>query len=116
MVAILKTRAMTSKKNRENFCPVLYTLDLIGGKWKIPIVAQLQGGTKRFKDLVNGIEGITPRMLAKELKDLEANGLVSRKAYAEVPPRVEYSITESGRLLKPVVAEIKKWGNRHLSV
>lgn len=116
MIAKLKTSKMTSKKVRKNFCPVLYTLDLIGGKWKIPIIAQLQSGTKRFKDLLTGIEGITPRMLVKELKDLEANNLISRKVYAEVPPKVEYTITESGKRLKPVVAEIKKWGNQHLAV
>lgn len=115
MIASLNTNTMTSKKIRKNFCPVRYTLDLIGGKWKIPIIAQLQSGTKRFKDLLSAIEGITPRMLAKELKDLEANQLITRKVYAEVPPKVEYTITESGKLLKPVVAEIKKWGNQHLS-
>ena len=104
------------KKNRKNFCPVLFTIDLIGGKWKIPIIAQLQTGTKRFKELEKGIEGITARMLIKELKDLEENNLVTRKVYAEVPPKVEYTLTESGRNLKPLIGEIKKWGNKHLGV
>jgi DNA-binding HxlR family transcriptional regulator len=102
------------KKNRKNFCPVLFTLDLIGGKWKIPIIAQLQVGTKRFKELEKGIEGITARMLIKELKDLEENNLVLRQVYAQVPPKVEYSLTQSGKNLKPLIGEIKKWGNSHL--
>jgi DNA-binding HxlR family transcriptional regulator len=102
------------KKNRKNFCPVLYTIDLIGGKWKIPIIAQLQSGTKRFKELEKAIEGITPRMLIKELKDLEENKLVTRQVFAEVPPRVEYTLTQSGKNLKGLIGEIKKWGNAHL--
>jgi DNA-binding HxlR family transcriptional regulator len=102
------------KKNRENFCPVLHTIDVIGGKWKLPIIAQLNTGTKRFKELEKGIEGITARMLIKELRDLEKNKLVRREVFAEVPPRVEYTLTESGRSLKPLISEIKKWGNLHL--
>ena len=102
------------KKNRKNFCPVLYTVDLLGGKWKIPIVSQLQSGTKRFKELERSIEGITARMLAKELKDLEENKLVVRTVFAEVPPRVEYALTPSGKNLKGLIVEIKKWGNSHL--
>lgn len=102
------------KKNRKNFCPVLYTIDLIGGKWKIPIIAQLDGGTKRFKELERNIEGITARMLIKELKDLEENGIIKREVFAEVPPRVEYSLMENGKRLKPLIMEIKNWGNLHL--
>lgn len=113
--SFLTIKDLQMKKNRKNFCPVLFTLDLIGGKWKIPIIASLQSGTKRFKELEQSIEGITARMLIKELKDLEENNLVVRQAYAEVPPRVEYSLTESGRSLRHLVSEIKKWGNTHLS-
>jgi DNA-binding HxlR family transcriptional regulator len=102
------------KKNRKNSCPVIHTLDLIGGKWKLPIISQLQNGTRRFSELEKGIEGITARMLIKELKDLEENGLVHRKVYAEVPPRVEYSLTDTGRTLKGLIIEIKKWGNANL--
>lgn len=111
---IVERQGEKMKKNRKNFCPVLYTLDLIGGKWKIPIIAQLMGGTKRFKEIEKSIEGITARMLIKELKDLEENQLVIRKVYAEVPPKVEYSLTESGKNLKALIAEINKWGNTHL--
>ena len=109
------SKAFTMKKNRKNFCPVQYTLDLIGGKWKLPIIATLESGTKRFKELERNIEGITARMLVKELKDLEENGLVTRQVFAEVPPKVEYTLTDSARNLKPLVAEIKKWGNKHLA-
>jgi len=113
--SIVHSKGFKMKKNRNNFCPVLFTLDLIGGKWKIPIIAQLQSGTKRFNELQKGIEGITARMLVKELKDLEVNSLVTRQVFAEVPPKVEYTLTQSGKNLKPLIGEIKKWGNSHLN-
>ena len=102
------------KKNRNKFCAVLDTLDIIGGKWKLPIISQLQDGTKRFKELEHGIEGITARMLSKDLKELEAYKIVNRKIYAEVPPRVEYSLTNKGKSLKSLILEIKNWGNQYL--
>ena len=105
------------KKNRKNFCPVFHTLDLIGGKWKIPIISHLQnGGTLRFKELENRIEGITSRMLVKELRHLEEHKLVERKIYAEIPPKVEYSLTDAGRSLKHLISEIKKWGTLNKSL
>jgi DNA-binding HxlR family transcriptional regulator len=113
--SIVHSKHLNMKKNRNNFCAVLFTLDLIGGKWKIPIIAQLLSGTKRFKELERGIEGITARMLVKELKDLEAFNLVTRQVFAEVPPKVEYTLTPSGKNLKQLIAEIKKWGNAHLN-
>ena len=92
------------KKFRENFCPILHTLDVIGGKWKLPLIAKLCTlGTMRFKELERSIEGITPRMLAKELQELERKGLVTRSVFAEVPPRVEYTPYASWALVAPFV-------------
>lgn len=105
------------KKDRKKFCPVFHTLDLIGGKWKIPIISHLQsGGTLRFKELENRIEGITSRMLVKELRHLEEHKLVERKIYAEIPPKVEYTLTEAGQSLKHLISEIKKWGNSNCNL
>lgn len=72
--------------------------------------------TSRFKELERKIEGINTRMLVKELKQLEENGIVLRKVYAEVPPKVEYSLTEKGKALKSVLVEMKNWGNQFLTV
>lgn len=107
---------MKSKKNlkKENACPVRSTLDLIGGKWAFAILYTLMDGTKRFKELERAIEGINTRMLVKELKSLEANGIIKRKAYATVPPTVEYSLTAMGKNLKPVFSAIQKWAAEHI--
>lgn len=95
-------------------CPITGTMELLGGKWIFPIVYVLMSGTKRFKDLERSIDGINTRMLVKDLKHLEQNGIVSRTVYAEVPPKVEYSLTEKGKELTLVLAELKAWGKKHL--
>ncbi len=82
----------------------------------MPIIFALIYETKRFKELERSIEGINTRMLVKELKQLEDNGLVTRKVYAEVPPRVEYSLTDKGKALKNVLIEMREWGNQYLSL
>ena len=94
-------------------CPVQLTLELLGGKWKLPIIHSLYKSTKRFKELERDIEGVTPSMLTKQLKDLEANALVHREYFATIPPTVEYSLTEYGQTIVPLVLEIKKWGLQH---
>lgn len=106
---------MKNKKIVKNIkaCPVRTTLDLIGGKWAFAILYTLMDGTKRFKDLERAVEGINTRMLVKELKSLEANKIIRRKAYATVPPTVEYSLTEMGKNLKPVFTAIQKWAAEH---
>lgn len=102
---------MTVKKKLQlSQCPVTRTMNLIGGKWSLPIVHVLMDGTKRFKELERSIEGINTRMLVKELKQLEGNGIVNRKVYAEVPPRVEYSLTSKGHALKNILNELSSWG------
>jgi len=93
--------------------PVLDALELIGGRWKFVILYSLCDGKKRFKDLIADIEKITPKMLSKELKDLEKNGLVTRHAIATVPVTVEYEITEYGQTLEPVMLHIQDWGRKH---
>lgn len=86
------------------------TLDLIGGKWKGAILFRLSERTLRFNELGRLFYKITPRSLTKQLRELEADGLVHREIYAEVPPKVEYSLTEKGKTLAPVLAALKTWG------
>lgn len=92
-------------------------LDVIGGKWKGMIVYQLlDAGPLRFNALRREVGDITQRMLTKQLRELEDDGLVSRTVYAEVPPRVEYRLTPGGAALAPVIAALKAWGESHLRV
>ena len=94
-------------------CPVEATLELIGGKWKGIILYHLLGGKLRFSELKRQIPCVTQRMLTKQLRELEADGLVSRIVHAEVPPRVEYEMTEEGKTLQPILNLLKKWGAKH---
>ena len=103
---------------RRNFarrpgCAVEATLDLIDGKWKGVILFHLLAGTQRFGELRRRMPGITQRMLTKQLRALEEDGLVIRKVYAEVPPRVEYTLSEIGASLRPVIETLKAWGESH---
>ena len=91
-------------------CPVEATLDMIGGKWKSVILFRLFEGTKRFSELRRLHPNITQRMLTNQLRGLEGDGLVHRKVYPQVPPKVEYSLTPNGRTLKPVLLALEKWG------
>ena len=94
----------------ENNCPIRTVLDILGGKWAFSIVYSLLDGKKRFKELERSIEGINTRMLVKELKSMEENKIIVREAFATIPPTVEYSLTEKGRKLEPILAELYKWG------
>jgi len=91
-------------------CPIRDVLEILGGKWAFSIVYALLDGKKRFKELERSIEGINTRMLVKELKSMEANKIIIREAYATVPPTVEYTLTEKGKKLEPILAELYKWG------
>ena len=93
--------------------PVRDVLELLSGKWKLPIIISLMEGNKRFSEMARDIEGITDKMLSKELRDLEANELVKRTVYDDVPVIVEYSITEYGLSLKSVISEMWRWGDQH---
>lgn len=94
-------------------CPVEITMGLIGDKWKVLIIRDLLTGTKRFGELKKSLNGITQKVLTNNLRQMEASGLVNRKVYAEVPPRVEYSLTETGWSLKPILDSIVVWGNSY---
>lgn len=95
-------------------CPVEATLDMIGGKWKGVILFRLSEGTKRFGELRKLLPKVTQRTLTQQLRELEADGLVSRKIFAEVPPKVEYSLTDLGRSLKPLLVKLKDWGQANV--
>jgi DNA-binding HxlR family transcriptional regulator len=83
----------------------------VGGRWKVPIVYHLlAAGTLRFGELRNRLPGVTQKMLTQQLRELEADGIVSRKVYAQVPPKVEYSLTAAGASLKPVIDAMCRWG------
>ena len=94
-------------------CPVETTLMLIGDKWKILILRDLLTGTKRFGELKKSIGHVSQKVLTAQLRVMEANGLVHRKVYAEVPPRVEYSLTELGQSLKPITDAMGAWGEKY---
>jgi DNA-binding HxlR family transcriptional regulator len=101
-------------ENEVTACPTETALDLIGGKWKGMILFYLCSETRRFNQLMRLIPGITQRMLTKQLRDLESHGIVHREVYPEVPPKVEYSLTNLGKTLQPVVNELEKWGKGYL--
>lgn len=94
-------------------CPVETTLTLIGDKWKVLILRDLLPGTKRFGELKKSIGSVSQKVLTAQLRDMEASGLVNRKVYAEVPPRVEYSLTELGQSLKPILDSMWNWGEEY---
>jgi DNA-binding HxlR family transcriptional regulator len=102
----------TNFENRQvlNTCPVTYTITLIGGRWKPIILWSLVHGTHRFSELKRGIPMITEKMLTQQLRELEADGLVARQVYQEVPPKVEYSLTPLGQSLQPVLESMLRWG------
>ncbi len=95
--------------------PITDTLEIVGGKWKLPILFELlhQGTPLRFMELQRQIGGITAKMLSKELKDLEINQLVERKVYATIPVTVEYEMTEYGKTLGKVISALHDWGTQH---
>lgn len=93
--------------------PVRDSLEVINGKWKLPIIVALTFGPKRFRQIAKEVNGITDKMLSKELKDLEMNKLIKRDIYDTFPPTVEYSITEHGQSLRKVINELRDWGIKH---
>ena len=95
-------------------CPVEATLEVIGGKWKGIILFHLLGETRRFNELKRLMPGVTLRMLTRQLRELEEAHVVERKVYAEVPPKVEYSLTEFGKTLEPLFNNLRSWGLDYL--
>jgi DNA-binding HxlR family transcriptional regulator len=94
-------------------CPVATTVNLIGNKWKLLILRDLLAGTKRFGKLRKSVAGISQKVLTDNLRSLEEDGIVVRKIYAEVPPRVEYSLSELGETLRPIIDVMKQWGTAY---
>lgn len=94
-------------------CPVEMTLQLIGDKWKILILRDLLTGTKRFGELKKSVEGISQKVLTSNLRSMESSGLLTRKVFPEVPPRVEYTLTDIGYSLQPILDSMYTWGDNY---
>ena len=109
----------TNTVNRErliDFCGMVYATDILGGRWKLLILYKLEGRTLRFGELKKRLPNITDRMLTLHLQELEKDGLVVRTSYAEVPPRVEYQLSESAGQLAPIWKSLEQWGLAHRAV
>lgn len=97
-------------------CPVEITMGLIGDKWKVLIIRDLLTGTKRFGELKKSLSGITQKVLTNNLRQMESSGLIIRKVYAEVPPKVEYSLSNTGLSLKPILDSMVEWGEGYRKI
>ena len=106
---------MTSHPLEENQA-ISATIKILSGKWKILILFGLCGGTKRFNELRRLIPGVTQRMLTAQLRELENDGIVARKIFPQVPPKVEYSLTALGKTLTPILITLKKWGSNYCKI
>jgi len=100
---------------RPEACPVLKTADVISGKWTLLILRDLSRGINRFSSLERSLVGISPKTLSERLKSLERVGIITRKSFAEVPPRVEYTLTEMGWDLIPLIEQMREYGNKWLT-
>ena len=107
---------MSEQYQNENKCPVMNALNMIGGKWKMPILWQLYNSNLRYNELKRQLDGITNIMLTRCLRDLEEAGLVKRVQYSQIPPHVEYSLTEYSRKLGNALLDIKDWGEQMQTV
>jgi len=101
------------KLKEKTQCPVTATLQLIGGRWKTIIIYCLTFGTKRFGEIAVRIPDVSRKVLTEQLKELTADGIIKREQFNEIPPRVEYSLTELGKSLSPVIRELEKWGKEN---
>jgi len=102
------------KYDKANDCPIAATIDVIGGKWKPIIIWILMDDSKRFGELHKSIPGITIKVLSGHLKELEADGIINRKAYPEVPPKVEYSLSEKGKSLTSIMQQLALWSRDNI--
>jgi DNA-binding HxlR family transcriptional regulator len=107
---------MYSRNGKSYHCPVEAALDVIGGKWKPLILWALGDKVLRFNELQKGLPGVNTKMLTKQLRELEEDGVITRTVYPEVPPRVEYAITDFGRTLIPILQALCNWGAGYLGV
>ena len=96
-------------------CPIRYVINVVGGKWKLPIICMLASGLPtRYSSIKRKLTGITNMMLSQSLKELEASGIVHREQYNEVPPRVEYTLTDKGKSIIPPLMKLGEWGGSHM--
>lgn len=102
------------KRKEDYSCPIQAVIRVIGGKWKVLILWHIGEGIKRFTQINREIPSITKKMLSQQLKELGEDGMLRRKVYAEVPPKVEYSLTEKGKSILPLLNEMCEWGKTHL--
>ncbi len=102
-----------AKRPKFDKCPAETTLRVIGGRWKLIILWHLFQSVKRFSELQRGINGVTQKMLTQQLREMERDGIIERKVYPQVPPKVEYSLTVLGTSLQPVLDSMCNWGTRH---
>lgn len=100
--------------NEDVACPMTATLEYIGGRWKCIILFYLTAGTRRFGEIAARIPTISRKVLTQQLKELESDGLIVRKQYKEIPPRVEYALTDLGKSLSPVFKAMSAWGKAHV--
>jgi DNA-binding HxlR family transcriptional regulator len=110
----METKIVSKKIHSAEDCPITATIDVIGGKWKPPILWLLMKGPMRFGELSKTMPGIALKVLSRHLKELEQDGIIIRKAYAEVPPRVEYSLSEKGESLREVMILLSEWSRKHI--
>jgi DNA-binding HxlR family transcriptional regulator len=99
-----------ARSKKKVSCPAEKTLEIIGGRWKLMILHKLCAGVSRFGELQRGLKGISEKVLAQHLRELEKDGIIQRTVYAAVPPKVEYSLTPSGKTLKPILDAMHEWG------
>ena len=106
-----------SEKNSDkiDICPVTFTMRIIGGKWKPIIIHLISKKANRFGVLQRAIDGISKQMLTKQLRELEADGIIHREIFPEIPPRVEYTVTEKGVSLFPIIHSMRDWGEQNIS-
>jgi DNA-binding HxlR family transcriptional regulator len=104
-----------ARRKKNVSCPAETTLGVIEGRWKLLILRELLCGVSRFGELRRRLNGISEKMLAQHLRELESDGIIARKIYPEVPPKVEYSLTASGKTLKPIIDGLHEWGLKHPS-
>ncbi|NJO43687.1 MAG: helix-turn-helix transcriptional regulator [Cyanobacteria bacterium CRU_2_1] len=106
--------ALQDNKRDRPTCAVEATLAVIGGRWKVLILRELLQGVRRFNELHRSLHGITQKMLTQHLREMEEDGVVHREVYLQVPPKVEYSLTETGRSLQPILEVMHDWGRNYL--
>jgi DNA-binding HxlR family transcriptional regulator len=105
----------TKEMQEANQCPIEATLNLIAGKWKALVLCYLSMGTSRYNEIKRAFPRVTQKMLTQQLRELEADGLIIRTVFAQVPPKVEYTLTPFGESLLPVIKVMGEWGKNHLS-